>query len=230
MNTGKKVASGFAAALAFAVCRALATSHPETTWTAQPPSPVPVGMEHMGPLDYSYDVIGDTMVIHAKGMIAYNENEAFNAFRETWANRPRGAVKHLTLALDSSGGSIAGAAAMTEWVKANHVDTVVANGASCASACVMVWGAGVHKSVGVNGRIGVHNGSSTDPNDNDKDAHGAAATVFMAKTIASEGAPPSVIAAAATTDASAIHWLNHDDVVAWKATVIDENGRPITSK
>jgi hypothetical protein len=228
MNAAKKTASSFAAALAFAVCRAMATSHPESaTATAQTPSPVPVGMEHVGPLAYSYDLVGDTMIIHAKGAIAYHEADAFNAFRKTWA--PLGNIKHTTLALDSQGGSIAGAADMTDWVKANHVDTVVANGANCASACVMVWGAGVHKSVGVKGRIGVHSGSSSNPNDKNYDAVANAATLFMAKAIASEGAPATVVAAATTTESADIHWLTYEDVVAWKATVLDETGQPIVA-
>jgi ATP-dependent protease ClpP protease subunit len=230
VNTAKKIAGSFAAALAFAVCRAMATSHPESAaTTAQTPSPAPAGMEQFGPLAYSYDIVGDTFIIHAKGSIGYNEDAAFNAFRKTWANRPVGNVKHYMLSLDSTGGSINGAAMMTEWVKTYHVDTVVPNGATCASACVMIWGAGVHKSVGVKGRIGVHNGSSVSPNDADKDAVANAATVFMTKAIASEGAPPSVVAAAATTEASDLHWLTYDDVVAWKATVIDEDGAPIVA-
>jgi hypothetical protein len=231
-NVAKKsgstnVVSGFIAAFAIAACRAVAMHHPDATPTTT--SALPAGPGTIGPLAYSYDLIGDQMIIHAKGEIAVNEAEAFNAFRDTWKNRP-GNIKRFTLALDSTGGSIAGAADMAEWVKANHVDTVVANGASCASACVLVWGAGVHKSVGVKGRIGVHNGSAINPNDKDRDAVADAATVYMTKAIASEGAPASVIAAAATTDASAIHWLDRSDVVAWKATVIDENGQAIVAK
>ena len=106
------VAGTAAAIVAVAVCNMPVETKPQ---------PVPAGLEQFGPLDYSYEIVGDTFIIHAKGSISYNEAVAFNQFRKTWENVPLGNVKRVALSLDSYGGSIVGAADMAEWVRANKV-------------------------------------------------------------------------------------------------------------
>ena len=95
----------------------------------------------IGSLAYSYDIVGSRIIIHAKGDISAKEGEALSAW---WSALPPHAanymrVGHITLALNSPGGMIDGAAGLAEWVEANKVDTVVANGSTCASACVAIW-------------------------------------------------------------------------------------------
>lgn len=202
-----------AALFAIAVCNT-----PAPVVTAQP---VPAGLEKFGPLNYSYEIVGDAFVIHAKGDISFNEAVAFNEFRKTWERLPLDNVKRVALSLNSYGGSVAGAADMAEWVRANKVETIVPNGAHCVSACVMVWGAGYHKWASETSRIGVHN-AVADAADPQKEAAEAEGTLFMAKTLAKEGAPAAVVGALTMTESKDVHWLKADDAVAWGATMVDE--------
>jgi hypothetical protein len=211
------VAGTAAAIVAVAVCNMPVETKPQ---------PVPAGLEQFGPLDYSYEIVGDTFIIHAKGSISYNEAVAFNQFRKTWENVPLGNVKRVALSLDSYGGSIVGAADMAEWVRANKVETIVPNKAMCVSACVMVWGAGYHKWASETAQIGVHNASASN-SDPEKAAAEAEGTLFMAKALAKEGAPAAVVGALTMTESKDVHWLKSDDVVAWGATVIDKDGKSL---
>ena len=81
------------------------------------------------------------------------------------------------------------------------VDTVVANGATCANACALIWNAGWNKKAGVEAHIGVHGASNIDRNatDEQREAAEADGTLTMARTLADEGAPASIIAATAVT-------------------------------
>ena len=179
----------------------------------------------IGPMTYSYRIAGDQFIIHAKGPISDDEHVAFNAFRDTWKDARLGDVKRVILELDSPGGSVHGAMEMTEWVKRNGVETTVLNGQTCASACVLVWGAGASKWAGVEASIGVHNASTANSNTS-LEAEG---TLFIAKTLASEGAPPSVVSAMVTAEKTDVHWLTSSDVVAWHGVMLDKDGRTIVA-
>ena len=191
---------------------------------AAPPVAKPVTAP-IGPMTYSYRIAGDQFIIHAQGPISDDEHVAFNAFRDTWKDAPLGDVKRIILELDSPGGSVHGAMAVTEWVKRNGVETTVLNGQTCASACVLVWGAGASKWAGVEASIGVHNASTADSNTS-LEAEG---TLFIAKTLASEGAPPSVVSAMVTAEKTDVHWLTSSDVVAWHGVMLAKDGRTIVA-
>jgi ATP-dependent protease ClpP protease subunit len=181
------------------------------------------------PLAFSYDIIGDRIIIHAKGEIGEDQGEALNAW---WGTLPPNAASHMrigkiTLALDSPGGSVRGASHFADWIKENKVDTIVPNGAWCASACVIVWGAGAHKSAGETARIGVHGARSMLATNDDRNVSDAAAgTLFVARALADERAPPAVVAAVATTTSDDLHWLTAEDVVDWGGVMLDKNGQP----
>ena len=197
---------------------------PEPSAVAQP---VPAGLENLGPMSYRYEVKGDTFMIYAKGYISYNEAVAFNEFRKSWENLPTKGIKRVALSINSYGGSIAGAADMAEWVKDNKVETLVTNGEYCVSACVLVWGAGYHKWASETAKIGVHNASAMGGPEADREAGEAEGTIFMAKALAKEGAPASIVGALTMTDKKDVHWLKAGDAAAWGATMVDTNGKPL---
>jgi hypothetical protein len=180
-------------------------------------------------ITYSYSRISSGRVmIHASGEIALNEADNFNAWLATLTPEQRASIRigETTLVLDSPGGMIGGAASMAEWVKSNKVDTIVPNGSLCASACVMVWGAGYRKAAGDTARIGVHSAWS-DETDADKQAGVAAVgTVAMARALSEEKAPAAIVAAVATTESNAMHWLSANDVVSWGGVMLDKDGMP----
>jgi hypothetical protein len=105
--------------------------------------------------------------------------------------------------------------------KTNRVSTVVDNGSVCASACVMVWGAGAKKAPGMTGRLGVHGASFGDNTD------ASQGTILMARILADQKAPATVIATVAVTSGKDMHWLGIADAKAWGAILFDKDGKAI---
>ena len=80
-------------------------------------------------------------------------------------------------------------------------------------------------------QIGVHGGSSAvATNDDEKAAIEALATLAMARAIAAEKAPATLVAAITTTSAEDMYWLKEADVTLWGGVVTDENGMPLGLK
>ena len=73
----------------------------------------------------------------------------------------------------------------------------------CASACVLLWAAGVHKSVAPDSRVGVHMTSLSD----DASRTNLLLNGMIGRDLASVGAPASVVATA--SQRRAIHLLAH---------------------
>ena len=133
--------------LAVAAAMALWTSPPVwlTKLNANGPQSTAASDDFGGPLTYSYDIVDGRVIVHAKGNIALAEADAFNAWKDTL---PDGVLRRgaLLISLNSPGGSVAGALDFAKkWIKDNKVDTVVANGATCASACALIWGRGLEQ-------------------------------------------------------------------------------------
>jgi hypothetical protein len=91
-------------------------------------------------MDYSYRVFGKQIVIDATGEIEMDEaSRLFN-----WINEQRwGHRKAYTIVFDSPGGYMVGGVQMASVVERFRLNTGVAHGGECASACVMAWAAGV---------------------------------------------------------------------------------------
>ena len=107
-------------------------------------------------MNYSYRLIGsDTVVIDATGEIGPDEARMLASWIMTFppdvGNRPYSAF-----VLDSNGGNPFRAYAIAEVLRKKNVNTGVAENGVCASACVIIWGAGLHKSVSASSRVGVH--------------------------------------------------------------------------
>jgi hypothetical protein len=183
------------------------------------------------PMTYTYSKVGDRVMIYVKGEFALNEGERFDAWRATLTKEQNSSFRAgaVTFVFDSDGGIIGGASVMGEWIKKNRVDTLVPKDAICASACVLAWGAGYRKAVSVDAHMGVHGASSIETDPAKKAAEEAAGTLFMARALAAEKAPPNLIAAVSTTGAKDIHWMVADDAVAWGAVMLDEDDKPMDS-
>jgi ATP-dependent protease ClpP protease subunit len=230
LTEGNETMISVFALLAYGVCATMHCAAP-----TQPPATVEVPKPTPGAdsLAYSYDIIADRVIIHAKGRINLDEADNLNEWRDSLPVESQKAMRigHITLSLDSPGGSVVGTESIMDWVKDNKVDTVVANGATCASACVMIWGAGAYKTASVHDHIGVHGGSSAvATNDDEKAAIEALATLAMARAIAAEKAPVTLVAAITTTSSEDMYWLKEADVMLWGGVVTDENGMALELK
>ena len=89
----------------------------------------------------------------------------------------------------------------------------------CASACVLLWAAGVHKSVAPDSRVGVHMTSLSD----DASRTNLLLNGMIGRDLASVGAPASVVAAAVATPGDSIYWLTPADFAAWNVNIVDFN-------
>jgi hypothetical protein len=64
--------------------------------------------------------------------------------------------KATKVALNSQGGNTIAALNIGRMINAHHLDTEVPNGASCMSACALIWAAGANRVKSWQGNIGFH--------------------------------------------------------------------------
>ena len=177
-------------------------------------------------MTYSYKLEGsDALIINATGEIMYTENEVYNAWLKTVPaeifQRP-----HVTFVFDSPGGNVPGAGAVAEYIHKNGAHTAVAAGGQCVSACVIAWGAGVHRSVPATATVGVH-GTAMDksklaPEDvKNAKAFEDAWTLIMAQQLHTYAAPDHVVVEMVMTPSTDIYWLTAQDYADWGVHVIN---------
>jgi hypothetical protein len=177
-------------------------------------------------MTYSYQLVGnDGIDIVATGDIMFNENELYNAWMHTVPadalNRP-----HVTFVFDSRGGNVMGAGAVADYVHKNGFHTAVAPGGQCVSACVIAWGAGVHRSVPATATVGVH-GAFMDKTKmaaeevKNAGAFEGAFTLMMAQQLHTYAAPDHVVVEMVMTPSTDIYWLTAQDFADWGVHVIN---------
>lgn len=116
--------------------------------------------------------------------------------------------------LDSPGGSLAEAVKLSDLIRRAKLPTIVAAGSRCASACFIVFAAGLEKLASYDAMIGVHGVSDKFGNET---ARTAAATISMARIVSTYGVPPRIIGQMIATPAHDIAWLTPDDLRAMGA-------------
>lgn len=162
-------------------------------------------------MTYSARAVGNGIVIDASGPIEGDEGSLF----ASWLRTQRWGKRHArTIVFDSTGGMMFGGVQMARVVERFGLNTGVAHGGECASACVIAWAAGAHKSSAIDARVGVHMAR-----DGDQIASGA--TLFYANFVKRRGAPASVVAGLVSTRPSDVYWLSHDELRAWNVTLVD---------
>ena len=164
-------------------------------------------------MTYSYHSVAAETVIDAEGVIALDERAQFGAWFTQLPADVR-ARRVAMIVLDSPGGNVIGAESFATMVRDGGVDTGVAPGAMCASACALIWASGIHKSVSAGGRIGVHNVSGYAPEIN------VGMTSALTQDLAGYGAPAAVVTATVTTPSNQVYWLTPADFAAWDADLV----------
>jgi hypothetical protein len=113
------------------------------------------------------------------------------------------------VALDSPGGNILESRALATLVAQARLDTVLGPNATCASACAIVFFAGVQRVLGPGARIGVHRASTLagaeTPDTLDTSLH-------LAKALLGMGASQRVIDKLMATAPGHIAWLTAADL------------------
>jgi hypothetical protein len=113
------------------------------------------------------------------------------------------------LRLDSPGGSLAEAIKLAELIRRAKLPTIVAAGSRCASACFIVFAAGIEKFASYDAAIGVHGVSDRFGH---QSAQTEAATLSMARIASTLGVPPRLVRQMVATRPSDIAWLSPDDL------------------
>ena len=177
-------------------------------------------------MTYSYKLEGaDAIVINATGEIMLDEAKIVSAWMKTL---PDGTTKrpHVTFVFDSAGGNPYGANDIGVWIRKYGMHTSVAAGGQCVSACVIVWSAGVLRSVSSTSTVGVH-GASYDKAqlapDEVKNAPllEATTTLAMAQQLHTNGAPDHIVMEAVMTPPTDMYWLTAQDYADWGVHVIN---------
>jgi hypothetical protein len=111
--------------------------------------------------------------------------------------------------LESRGGLLYPAYKMALMIRMLNIKTVVGADSECASACMLMYAAGIERHAGFGARLGVHNASDGSGSDSDD------GTVDLAKDMALFGAPPSVVGKLVVTPSDSMTYLDNDDVAGW---------------
>ncbi len=161
----------------------------------------------------------DALVVVLSGDIADGDADAAEALIKT-ANDSGRLVE--AVRLDSLGGSLAEAVKLTDLIRRAKLPTIVAAGAHCASACFIVFAAGIDKFASYDAAIGVHGASDKFGHET---ARTEAATLSMARIAGTFGVPPRIISQMIATPARDIAWLTPDDLRAMGAIMTGRRTR-----
>jgi hypothetical protein len=157
------------------------------------------------------------IVISISGDIAEGDTDAFKAAVKI-AN---GAGKLVSsVRLNSPGGSLLEGMRLAEVIRFGKMATNVGQGATCASACFLIFAAGETKFANYTAQIGVHGASDQTGQET---AQSGAATVSMARVAKELGVPAAIIGRMVVTPPNEMVWLSPADLQSMGTTMV---GKP----
>jgi hypothetical protein len=157
------------------------------------------------------------IVVSISGEIAEGDSVAFNAAVKS-ANDAGKLVT--SIRLNSVGGNLLEGVKLSQAVRFAKMATNVGQGATCASACFLIFAAGETKFANYTAQIGVHGAS--DPTGAET-AQSGAATVSMARIAKDLGVPPTIIGRMVVTPPTEMVWLSPADLQSMGTTMV---GKP----
>ena len=186
-------------------CACLVVAALATTWLASPATAA------------TFTTLSDrSMVINGR-INAGDEARFLSSFSILRSGAP------IEVYLRSLGGSILAAMKIADVVRKAGLTTRVPYRATCASACVLVFAAGVNRVADVESTIAVHSAGMPGQADVDEEMveNGAtlAVTTVMARIMSSYGAPASVIGKMVATPTGDAAVLTSADLAAWNVKI-----------
>ncbi len=112
------------------------------------------------------------------------------------------------LALDSPGGDLEEGLRVAAAIHDAHVQTLVRNGAKCASACFIMFTAGSRMFADTSALVGVHSASYGGRDTPDAQV----ATILMARRLSVYGVPDAILGKMVSAQPSQIWWLTRSDL------------------
>jgi len=146
-----------------------------------------------------------TIAIRVSGLIALDDGARLRSILNM-ATANNVTVSHIEL--NSGGGSVVGGADLAITVRRAGIQTSVPANAVCASACFMVFAAGVKRSVEPGARVGVH--SVVSPTGESSAAKSV--TVDMARLLGEFGTPATVLGRLVTARPQDMAWLTEAEI------------------
>ncbi len=157
------------------------------------------------------------VIISISGEITEGDTEAFKSAVKT-TNDAGKLVSGLRL--NSIGGNLLEGVKLAEAVRFAKIATNVAQGATCASACFLIFSAGDTKFANYTAQIGVHGASDQTGSET---VQSGAATVSMARVAKDLGVPPAIIGRMVVTPPNEMVWLSPADLQSMGTTMV---GKP----
>ncbi len=145
-------------------------------------------------------------LLSASGKVEMGDEERLRAALHAL---PAG-TKLAGLTLDSPGGDLEEGMRLAAAVHEARLQTVVGEGAKCASACFIVFAAGSRRFAGAGALIGVHSVSYRGGDNPDAQAM----TVRMARRLAEYDVPDAILGKMVTAQPSQIWWLTRSDLAS----------------
>jgi hypothetical protein len=112
------------------------------------------------------------------------------------------------LSLDSPGGDLEEGLRVGTAIHDAHLQTIVRNGAKCASACFIMFAAGSHLFADTSALVGVHSASYDGRDTPDAQV----ATVRMARRLSGYGVPDAILGKLVSAQPNQIWWLARSDL------------------
>src|SRR5260370_18013409 len=157
------------------------------------------------------------IVISISGDIAEGDNDGFKAAIKI-ANDAGKLVS--SVRLNSPGGNLLEGAQLAAVVKFAKMATNVGQGATCASACFLVFASGENKFANYTAQIGRHGPSDQAGSET---CQSGAATVSMARIAKELGVPAAIIGRMVVTPPNEMVWLSPADLQSMGTTLV---GKP----
>jgi hypothetical protein len=118
--------------------------------------------------------------------------------------------------LNSPGGLIGEAIDLAQMIRADEITTRVAKGATCTSACFVIFASGIQKFAENGARIGIHSGRDLNEKETDRSA---VSTLVMARVLQSYGVPNRIVRQMEITAPDKMAWLSPDGLRSTGASV-----------
>jgi hypothetical protein len=141
-------------------------------------------------------------IITIAGVLELGDDEKFDA---ATSSLPPSAI----VFLNSGGGHNDPAIKIGQTVRARRYATIVGDGVSCTSACVLIWLSGVPRYFGETAKLGVHSASTSEGKRND------VGNELIAIFYRYMGAPQEMIDLQSKTKPSAVKYLGYQQLLKW---------------
>ena len=157
---------------------------------------------------FAYSSTGGAGLLAASGKVELGDGERLRAALQAV---PAGA-RLAGLSLNSPGGDLEEGLRLAADIHDAQLHTLVGDGATCASACFILFAAGRQRSASTTALIGVHSVSYRGSDNPDAQAM----TVRMARRLAEYGVPDAILGKMVTAQPSQIWWLTRSELEAMR--------------